>query len=249
MKITIITVCFNSIATIRESVESVLDQDYSNIEYIVVDGQSTDGAVEVLRESLDRLDVFVSEPDLGIYDAINKGLRLATGDVIGILNSDDVYTSATEISNVAEEFSRHSGHDVIFGDVSFKNFDTNRIIRHYSGQKFRPYKLRFGWMPPHPASFVRKKIYEKYGEYSTSFKISADYERFVVWLMVNKVPYYYINRTIVYMRLGGASTAGLRSLVILNKEIIAACKINGIHTNWIFLVTKVPFKLLEFVIK
>lgn len=245
MRLSIVTVCFNSEATIEQCIRSVLSQDYVDIEYIVIDGGSTDKTPEIVERYLSSISTFVSESDDGIYDAMNKGIRACTGDIIGILNSDDAYASNNEISEVVKSFELNPKAKIVLGNVQFINFDTGRIIRNYSAKRFRPYKLRFGWMPPHPASFIKRDIYENYGLYSLDFKISADYERFVHWIYVRRIEFAKLHRTIVNMRVGGASTAGFKSVYTLNKEIVRACKQNGLYTNIFLLLFKFPFKLLE----
>lgn len=250
MKVSIITVCFNSAATIRDTIESVLSQSYSDIEYIVVDGASTDGTVDVIREYEASISRIISEPDSGIYDAMNKGLASAAGDIVGILNSDDFFESPDTIQHVVDGFHSGSHVDIVFGDVVFVGpSDLATIKRFYSSRSFETWKLRFGWMPPHPATFVRKSAYERCGQYSLKYEIASDYDMFVRWLVVEKLPYLRIDHVLVRMRHGGVSTAGIRSSLLLNREIVSACVHNGLYTNLVFLLAKVPFKLLEFVRK
>ncbi|MGY4535297.1 glycosyltransferase involved in cell wall biosynthesis [Pseudomonas sp. TE3786] len=246
MKVSIITVCYNSSETIRTAVESVIAQDYPNIEYIVIDGGSKDGTPAILDEYRGSIDVLVSEPDRGIYDAMNKGVALATGDIVGLLNSDDLYESPTSISEIVAAFERSPQAEVVFGDVVFvASDDLNKVTRYYSSRHFRPWKLRFGWMPPHPATFVRQQVYQRLGNYSLAYKISADYEVFVRWLLVSKLAYKRLDRVVVRMRAGGASTAGVQSSIRLNREIVQACRSNGVYTNLFLVLLKTPFKLLE----
>lgn len=248
MQVTIITVCFNSASTIAQTISSVASQTYNDIQYIVIDGGSTDRTVDIVRENSGIVDHFVSETDQGIYDAMNKALKIASGDVVGILNSDDFFEADNVIARVVDKFNEASCVDLVFGDVVFaSNEDLTSIKRYYSSRSFRPWKLRFGWMPPHPATFVRRDVYERFGGYQIGYRISADYERFVRWLLVEKLSYSRINRVLVRMRQGGASNAGLRSNWILNREIVKACRDNGIYTNELFLLAKIPFKLLELV--
>ena len=250
MKVSIITVCFNSAATIRDAIESVLAQTYDDIEHIIVDGDSTDDTVRILKEYQSDSNRIISEPDKGIYDAMNKGISFATGDIVGILNSDDFFESSESIEHVVDAFRSEPGADIVFGDVVFVGSeDVTTIKRYYSSRKFKPWKLRFGWMPPHPATFVRRSVYEASGEYSLNYKISSDYEMFIRWLLVQKIPYHRIDRVLVRMRQGGVSTAGIRSNILLNKEIVEGCVSNGVYTNFFFLLAKIPFKLLELVRK
>jgi glycosyltransferase involved in cell wall biosynthesis len=231
-------------------VESVLTQTHKDIEYIVVDGASTDNTLSVLQRYSNKIDSLISEPDDGIYDAINKGIDLATGDVIGILNSDDFFESTGSIQEIVNAFELNPTADIIFGDVVITDsIDTSVTKRYYSSQKFKPWKLRFGWMPPHPATFARKSAYEKCGQYRLSYQISADYEMFVRWLLVANLSYNRIDRVLVRMRKGGLSSSGIKSSILLNREIVRACVSNGVYTNFLFLLAKIPFKLLELVRK
>lgn len=246
MKVSIITVCFNSAATIRDAIDSVLAQSYADIEYIVVDGASTDETVSILREYVGKIDKIISEPDDGIYDAMNKGISIATGEIVGILNSDDFFESTNTIQHVVNGFRSRSDVDMVLGDVIFvEPNDLVTVKRFYSSRKFKPWKLRFGWMPPHPGTFVRRAAYERCGQYSLNYKISSDYEMFVRWFIVNNLTFLRIDRVLVRMRHGGVSTAGLGNSFLLNREIVEACVSNGLYTNLVFLLGKIPFKILE----
>lgn len=246
MKISIVTVCYNSAKTIRDTIESVLSQTYADVEYIIVDGASTDGTIEIVDSYRNQVSKFISEPDHGIYDAMNKGIAAATGDVVGLLNSDDVYEHKDVLTDVVSSFSERSSADIIFGDVVFASPDNmNRVVRYYRSSHFRPWKLRFGWMPPHPATFVRREVYEKYGLYSLNYRIASDYEIFVRWMLLNKLRYHYLDAVLVRMRTNGVSTSGWKSSVVITKEIVRACRDNGVYTNLPLILTKVPFKLME----
>lgn len=246
MKISIITVCLNSVTTIRDAIESVLAQDYADREYIVVDGGSTDGTLDVIAEYAGRIDHRISGPDHGIYDALNKGIAVAKGDVIGVLHADDLYESRDVLSAVARAFAASPQAEVVFGDLVFvKPGNLGRVVRHYSSRSFRPWKLRFGWMPPHPASFLRRSVYERTGPYATDLRISSDYELFVKALLVHRLPYSRVDRVLVRMRAGGLSTSGPRNSLLLNREIVTACRRNGIYTSLPLVLLKIPFKLAE----
>lgn len=246
LKVSIITVCFNSDRTIRDTLNSVWSQRFSNIEHIIVDGGSSDRTMDIVTEYREWLGPVVSEPDKGLYDAMNKGIGMANGDIIGILNSDDFYENDDVIEAVVGAFRKDPNLDMLFGDVVFVNPpDLETITRFYRAGHFRPWKLRFGWMPPHPATFVTKAVYEKHGKYRLDMKISADYEMFVRWLSKAKLNYCWVDRVLVRMRAGGVSTGGLKSSLILNKEIVRACKENGLYTNLMLVLTKIPFKCLE----
>lgn len=245
-RVSVITVCYNSAKTIADTLESVHSQTYNNIEHIVVDGGSEDGTMDIVANVRETLGPVISEPDKGLYDAMNKGIRMASGDIIGILNSDDFYESEGVVEAAVAAFQTDSTIDLVFGDVVFVTPpDMKTVTRFYSAGHFRPWKLRFGWMPPHPATFVRRTVYEQYGEYRLDMKISADYEMFVRWLSRAKLNYHWLDRVIVRMRAGGVSTGGIRSSVILNREIVRACRVNHLYTNLLMMLIKIPFKLLE----
>lgn len=247
MKVSIITVCFNSGKTIRDTIESVLSQSYTDIEYIIIDGASKDNTLDIIGEYGTRITKVISGPDKGIYDAMNKGIAVATGEIVGILNSDDFYEASDTIAYVVDQFTQSPANDVIYGDVVFcKEDDTCAITRTYRASHFKAWKLRFGWMPPHPATFVKRTAYHRVGEYSTRYKISADYEMFVRMLYAHKLSYRWMDKIIVKMRQGGVSTSGLKSSILLNREIVKACRDNGLYTNLMLVLTKIPFKLLEF---
>lgn len=244
MKVSIITVCYNSAATIEDTITSVLSQDYKDIEYIIIDGGSNDATLNIINKYRDKISTFISERDQGIYDAMNKGIKHATGDIVGILNSDDFYETKDVITEVVNNFDTNT--EVVFGDLIFVKPDNlKKITRFYSLPNFKAWKLRFGWMPPHPATFIKKSVYDKYGLYKINYKISADYEVFVRFLLVNKVKFKHLDKILVRMRDGGVSTSGLKSSLTLNKEIVKACGENGIYTNIFILMSKLPFKLLE----
>lgn len=245
-KISVVTVCFNSAATIRDTLESVQNQTYPNIEHVIIDGGSSDGTMDIIREYEDKLGAYVSEPDKGLYDAMNKGIRIATGDIIGILNSDDFFEKPDVIAVIAKEFQKEAGVDIVFGNVVFVTPpDLHKVTRFYNSGHFRSWKLRFGWMPAHPATFVRRSVYEKFGAYRNDLKISADYEMFVRWLYRGKLRYRWVNRVIVRMRAGGVSTRGFKASLLLNREIVRACRENGLYTNLALVLSKIPFKLFE----
>lgn len=183
MKISIITVVFNGEKTIRDTIESILNQTYKDIEYIVIDGNSNDRTMNIINEFKDNISTIISEKDKGLYDAINKGISLATGDVIGLLHSDDFYTDNFAIQRVVDTFQREK-RDTVFADLIYiKDNDFDKVLRYYSAKKFSREKLKYGLMPPHPTFFVKKEIYEKYGLYKTNYKIAADYEMFLGFLL------------------------------------------------------------------
>lgn len=244
-KVSIITVCFNSAKTIRDTIESVLSQDYPDIEYIIIDGGSSDETLAIIKEYVDRIAVIVSEKDRGIYDAMNKGVALASGDIVGMLNSDDIYINEHTVSELMQVM-RDAKADSVFADLVIVDpKDLGKVLRYYDSSYFTPNKFRFGWMPAHPTFFVKKSLYDKVGPYSLDYQISADYEMLIRLLWVEKATYVYLPKPVVRMRYGGASTSGLDRNWLLNKEIVKACKANGIYTNMAILALKIPRKLLS----
>lgn len=247
MTISIITVSYNSKGTIKDTIDSVLSQVYKDIEYIIVDGASTDGTVDIIRFYKNRVSKFISEKDHGIYDAMNKGIRLATGDIVGMLNSDDVYLDDDIISTVAEQFKTKKV-DSIFADLVYVNGDNlQKVVRYYSSADFEPGKFAYGWMPAHPTFFAKRQVYEKYGLFKTDYKIASDYEMLVRLLARHKISYNYIPKILVKMRTGGLSTRNLKSNWILNKEIVRACAENGVTTNIVKVLSKYPTKVFQLI--
>jgi len=244
MKISIITVVWNNKETIKDAIESVLSQTYKDIEYIIIDGESTDGTIEIIKSYGNKITKFVSEQDKGLYDAMNKGIKLATGDVVGILNSDDFYINEFVIEKVVKTFKEQKV-DSVFADLVFvKPENLDKTVRYYDSSKFNPSKFAYGWMPAHPTFFVKREFYEKYGLFKTDYKIAADYELLIRFLSKYQISYAYLNEIFIKMRLGGASTQNIKSNYILNKEIMRACKENNIYTNWLMVLSKYPVKLL-----
>jgi len=245
MKISLITVTYNSAATLQDTIDSVVSQNYHDIEYIVVDGASKDNTVDIIKANTKRIHAWKSEPDKGIYDAMNKGLLITTGDVVGIINSDDFYHDKNILSLVAEQF-RDEAVDAIFGDLVFvDSSNLSRVVRKYSSRNWHPGKFARGFMPAHPTFFVRRKYYERFGLFKTDYKIAADYELLIRFLYVNKLRYRYLPVTMVTMRRGGVSSRGIKSNIILNNEIIRACRENGIRTNVLKIYPKYFVKLFE----
>ncbi|MDD3342469.1 MAG: glycosyltransferase family 2 protein [Sulfurospirillaceae bacterium] len=244
MKVSIITVAWNSKDTIKDAIDSVLSQTYKDIEYIVIDGASSDGTVEIVQHYGDKIARFISEPDRGIYDAMNKGLKLASGDIVGILNSDDFYMTDEVIGNIAALFKEKNVESVFADLVYIQPNNLEKVVRYYDSSHFSPEKFAYGWMPAHPTFFAKREIYEKYGYFKTDYKIAADFELLIRFLAHRNVSYYYLKMPIVKMRMGGVSTSGLKSTYLLNKEILRACLENGIYSNWLMLLSRYPKKLL-----
>ncbi|MDD3602581.1 MAG: glycosyltransferase family 2 protein [Sulfurovum sp.] len=228
MKISIITSVYNNASTIEDAIRSVLSQNYSNIEYIVIDGASTDGTVEVIEKYEDQISTFVSEKDKGIYDGLNKGVALATGEIIGFLHSDDIYADENIIAEVVETF-RKNGMDSVYGDLVYVDKqDTDRVFRYWKSGHYTPQKLSGGWMPPHPTFFVKRELYERCGNFDLGFKIAADYDLMLRMLEKCKITTAYLPKVLYKMRVGGASNRSLKNILRKSREDIKALKNNGI---------------------
>lgn len=246
MKISIITVSFNAEKTIERTIKSVLSQDYNYIEYILIDGFSTDGTMNIVEKYQKGIDIVISEKDNGIYDAINKGILLATGDIIGLLNADDEFFDNNVITKVANVFNNTPNLESIIGDIVFQS-DSNKIIRKYTSRRWSVNLFSWGFMPPHPSFYCKRVNFIKNGLYNTSFKIAADFDLLIRFLKINNISYRYVPVVFVKMKMGGASTRGLSSLLTINKEIYRACSLNGIYTNYFKLYSRYLLKIFEFI--
>ncbi len=247
MKISIITVCYNSAATIAHTLESVSDQDYPHIEHILVDGGSKDETVAIIK-SFPHVQNWVSEKDKGLYDAINKGIKMANGDIVGILNSDDFFPNKSIISRIAQSFNENCNIDAVYGDIAFVNpANLEKVVRLYSSKKFSPNRFGYGYMPAHPSFYAKKECYNAIGLYKLDYKIAADYELLMRFIYKNKISCTYIPEVLVYMRTGGVSNKNILSRYTLNKEIVKACKENGVSTNIGLLSLKYFSKVFEYI--
>jgi glycosyltransferase len=229
MKISLITVTYNSESTIAETIDSVLGQNYSDLEYIIVDGKSTDRTTEIITSFKDGITKFISEPDSGLYDALNKGISMATGDIIGFIHSDDQLAGNDILQAVGEAFETF-GTDSIYGDLVYvdKN-DPLKVVRHWISGNYDRKKIAKGWMPPHPTFYVKREIYMKYGGFDTSYRISADYDFMVRMLHKNGISAKYIPIIMVKMRLGGESNRSVGNIFKKTREDIRSMRSNGLH--------------------
>ena len=246
MKISIITITLNSEKTIRDTLNSVLSQSYKNIEHILVDGGSSDETMEILKRYPNKNKKIFIKKKTRIYSAMNHGIKKATGDIITILNSDDIYHSNSIITEVTKIIKKNTKKNIFFGDVAY--FEKNnfyKVSRYYSANKFSTNKMQFGLMPPHPASFIRKKVYDKYGLYNEKFDIASDFEIFLKFLIVKKVKFKIINKIVVRMRTGGISGKNFFSYIKTTNEILSSFKLNNLSTNYIKIIMRVPAKLKQ----
>lgn len=272
MKVSLITACFNSAKTLRTAMDSVVEQRGVDVEYIVVDGGSTDGTVDIIKDFESQLTnspthqltnfsfKWISERDKGMYDAINKGIRMATGDVVGILNADDVLENPDTLAHVVEAFELKEASvpcspfpvpqriDALYADIRFVKDDLGTTVRYYSAKHWKPWMLQWGKMPPHPSVYIRRELFDQYGLYKLGYEIAADYELLIRYLRMAKLKTRYLNESLVRMRMGGKSTRGWGSFMTLNKEIVRGNRENGYFCCFPMLLPKYLFKVFEFIL-
>ncbi|MBR1595541.1 MAG: glycosyltransferase [Phocaeicola sp.] len=249
MKISIVTITYNSANTLEDTIKSVLTQTYPNIEYIIKDGNSSDKTIDIIKKYEPLFNgrmKWISEKDEGIYDAMNKGIQIATGEVVGILNSDDFFTTNDIISKIADSFNANHSIDATYGDVHFVHENNlNICTRYYSSKVFKRGLMRMGLMPAHPSFYCKKKIFDRFGYYKTDYKIAADFEFLLRTIFKGKIHTMYIPLDMVTMRAGGASTSGLISHKLIMKEHLRAFKENGVYTNILILSLRYFYKIWE----
>ncbi|MBR9832554.1 glycosyltransferase [bacterium] len=247
MKISIITVCYNSAKTIQDCIQSVVNQSYPDLEYILIDGQSTDNTLEIVYSFGSKISQVISEQDKGMYDAINKGIKLATGDVIGILNSDDMYVDELVLSEVVQKM-KATNADALYADLNYVDqMDTNKVIRYWKSGEYKKGSFLSGWMPPHPTFFIKKDFYLQYGGYSLDLVSAADYELMLRMIHKNSAKMAYLPRVIVNMRVGGMSNSSLSNRLRANKEDRKAWEMNGLTPRSFTLLFKPLRKLIQYV--
>ena len=249
MKISIITATYNSGKTVGDTLKSVLAQTYHDYELLVVDGASKDNTLEVVKKMEPLFEGrmrYISEPDKGIYDAMNKGIRMATGEVIGILNSDDFYTSDDALACIAWTLENEKV-DAVYGDIHYvDDEDLKKCVRYYSSKPFRRWMMRLGFMPAHPSFYCRKEVYEKFGAFDAeNYRVAADFENLLRLIFVNKIKTHYINKDFVTMRTGGASSSGLESHKRIMRDHLKALKKNGVYSNIFLLGLRYLYKIGE----
>ncbi len=246
MKVTVITACYNSADTIGDTLRSVTEQDYGDIEYIIVDGASTDETLKVVEGYRDKITKVVSGKDGGIYFALNKGIGLATGEVIAFLHADDLYAGRQVLSKVMKLFADEDV-DSVYGDLQYVDrLDTSKVKRSWKSGPYREGQFRSGWMPPHPAFFLKKKCYDRFGTFDTSFKTAADYELMLRMLHRHKISTAYLPEVLVKMRTGGVSNVSLKNRIRANREDRRAWKVNGLNPGPLTLIRKPLSKLTQF---
>jgi glycosyltransferase involved in cell wall biosynthesis len=248
MKVSLITVTFNSVSVINDCLDSISSQEYNNIQHIVIDGASTDGTLSILESKHSQISTLISKPDNGIYDAMNKGIQIATGDIIGFLNSDDFYANNKVISKVVREFERDSLLDACYSDLIYtKKYDTSQNVRYWKSNKFTAGLFSKGWCPPHPTFFVRRSVYERLGIFDLNYHIASDVDLMMRFLEKHKIKSKYIPEVWVKMRMGGITNKNLKNIWLQNKEIIHSFNKNNLSVNLLkFLVFKIISRILQF---
>lgn len=249
MKVTVITAAYNSASTIRDTLESVVGQDYPYVEYVVIDGTSSDETLSIIKKYSNRITKIISEPDQGIYDAINKGIRAASGDIIAILHADDVYAHPQVLSRVVQ--SMQSNHvDAVYGDLLYVQRDhPDKVVRHWKSGSYHHGLFLKGWMPPHPSFFLKRSCYERHGIYTDKLVSAADYELMLRMLHKYRVSVAYLPEVLVRMRVGGVSNKSLKNRIRANREDREAWRMNGLHPGLLTLIRKPLSKLKQFIFK
>lgn len=244
MKVSVITVCLNSEDTIAHTLKSVQSQDYDDVEHLIIDGVSTDGTIDTVNKQGGKFCKLISEPDEGLYDAMNKGISLARGDIIGILNADDFYPSSNVVSNMVEFIAKH-GFDAAFGDLMYVDQeDTSKEVRFWKAGSYKPGAFRMGWVPPHPTFFCRRDIYKKYGCFRKDMKIAADFELLLRFIEKHRIKVGYLPQTIVKMRTGGKAY-NWKGRIAGNIEILKAFKLNNLKPSPFFFINKPIVKISQ----
>jgi len=244
VKVSIITVCYNAEKHIEETIQSVLSQDFNDLEYLLIDGGSNDSTVEIVNKYNSKIDFIISEKDEGMYDAMNKGIKLAKGELIGILNAGDLFVNEKVVSEIVNKIEEK---DAIYADLDYVNeLNTNKVIRKWKSGEINFTNFKYGWMPPHPTLFIRKKIYENFGMYRLDYKTAADYELMLRIFYKNECSAVYLNKVIVKMRVGGASNSSIKNRINANMEDRKAWKDNELKPYWFTLFLKPARKIIQY---
>lgn len=244
-KISIVTVARNSVATIEDTILSVAGQSYPHVEHILIDGASTDGSLGIVNRHLNKFSKTVSEPDMGIYDAMNKGIRHATGDVVGFLNADDVYSDANVLGEIANIFN-DATVSACYGDLVYMDESLTRVVRYWKSRPYRDGLFEKGWMPAHPTFFVRRTVFERYGDFDLAFRLQSDFDLTMRFLSIYKIQSIYLPRVLVKMRVGGATNRSAANVIKGNMESYQICKKNGLKVTPLFIVKKILSRVPQF---
>lgn len=249
MKVSIITVTFNSALTLSNTIDSVRHQTYGNIEYIIVDGNSTDSTIEIIKNNLDLVSFWISEPDSGLYHAMNKGINLASGDIIGFINSDDFYLNDDVINNIVEEFTNNDV-DAVHGELFYVDkINTDRIVRHWKSGNYYFGAFKRGWHPAHPTLFLKREVYEKFGHFNLDFKLASDFELMCRFFEKNQIKSVYLNKPLIKMRLGGTTSKNIRNVILQNIECYNAFGVNNLKVSFFYPILRFFFKWNQYKMK
>lgn len=250
MKVSIITITYNSAETIEDTIKSVVNQDYNFIEHIIIDGNSKDNTLDIVNKYKDKISTIVSEQDDGLYYALNKGIKKATGDVVGILHSDDLFASNTIISEIVNLFKISESTEAVYADLHFvERFDTNKIVRKWKSHTYHDGDFKKGWMPPHPTFYVKKSVYDEFGIFNTDFKFAADYELMLRFIHKQKINVVYLPKVSIKMRMGGVSNTNIRNKIKANLEDRKAWKVNKLRMPWYTTLIKPLSKAAQYIQK
>ncbi len=250
MKISIITITYNSEKTVEDTIKSVVSQDFPNVEYLIIDGLSKDKTLQVVNKYSAYIDKVVSEKDKGLYDALNKGIKHATGEVVGMLHSDDVYANNQVLSKVAQQFAIDPTLEAVYADLVFVDREnTDKVLRTWKSGAYKEDAFKQGWMPPHPTFFVKKSVYERLGGFNLDLKLSADYELMLRFIHKEKIKIAYLPEIIVKMRMGGISNTSFFVKLKANMEDKLAWKLNGVKPGWFTTIRKPLKKLSQYFVK
>ncbi|MCK5538034.1 MAG: glycosyltransferase, partial [Bacteroidales bacterium] len=245
-KISIITASYNNASTIEDTINSIIEQNYANLSYYIIDGQSTDDTLSIIKKYSKNITNYISEKDNGIYDAFNKGLKLAEGEIIGFLNSDDFFADKNVLNDVAKLF-KNPNIDAVYGDLNYIDFNNpNKIVRNWKANPYKKNSFKYGWMPPHPTLFIRKKYYEKYGYFNTNLISAADYELMLRFIHKYGIKLAYLPKVLINMRVGGISNSNLQNRLRANKEDRLAWKLNGLKMPFYTPILKPLRKITQF---
>lgn len=248
-KISIITVCLNSEKTIEKTINSILNQDYQKKEIIIIDGKSTDKTLEIINKYKKYIKRIISEKDLGLYHAMNKGIQLAQGEIIAILNSDDIFIDNNILRNISNYFSNYANTEMVLSDTHIvNNLEDKKIIRRYEVKNFKEWHLRLGISPPHPSCFITRSTYIKHGFFDLTFKYASDFELLFRFIYKKKIKFAKLNIPTVLMSSGGLSNKNFLSIVNSSREINLALKKNGYYSNLFFIWLRLPYKLIQYLL-
>lgn len=247
MRVSIITVVFNGEDTIEDTILSVASQTYDDIEHIIIDGASTDQTMDIINRYAGKIAVVVSEPDQGIYDAMNKGITLATGEIIGFLNADDVYADKRVVETIADIF-KTSDAEGCFGDLVYvRRNDLSKVVRHWQSGHYKKNAFSMGWMPAHPTFFAKSRVYKRYGGFDLSYKLAADFELLARLIGRHNIKTFYVPKVLVKMRLGGVTNKSITNVLRQNIEIYRALKSNGLPVSCFFIIKKIYVRIKQFI--